>query len=57
MINKIVTITVDDRGGTDEVICRWYKCPKCGNKIRTCFKFCTNCGIRLKWNLTKNPSE
>lgn len=53
-MNRII-ITPNDFGGVDEVVCKWFKCPKCEGKIRVCFKFCSNCGVRLRWKLHQKP--
>lgn len=50
---KIVEVTINDCGGSDEVVCRWFSCPECKEKIRACFKFCACCGAKLEWRINR----
>ena len=44
-----ITITQKDSDGFDEIYAEWFVCPKCKNDIKAKAKFCSNCGIKLKW--------
>lgn len=48
---KEVIITQKDSDGYDEIYCEWFVCPECKNgRIRPTTQFCSNCGVKLKWD-------
>lgn len=54
MKNKInaIIITEQDTNWMKEIFIEWFICPKCkSNFIAKWFKFCPNCGIKIKWKL------
>lgn len=47
------TVKVDtnvDNMGKEEWWCDWFRCRECGEKwIYISFKYCPNCGKKIKW--------
>jgi hypothetical protein len=57
-MNKEIEIGKKDESGKEEWYCMWYICPNCkagdneyysSGHIYIDFKFCPDCGIKLKW--------
>jgi uncharacterized OB-fold protein len=47
-----VKITDKESQGKDEMYCKWYVCPDCGqNNIFPDAKYCPDCGVKLEWAL------
>ena len=43
-----VTITNKDNKGKDEMYCYQFACPNCKGWIAETFKYCPNCGAKIK---------
>jgi rRNA maturation endonuclease Nob1 len=50
-MKKYIIIKQKHNTGMDEWWCDWFYCPNCKKEtITDDFKFCPNCGIKLRWS-------